>query len=237
MSEKARAGPNIAVVDDDASLREMLGEYLAAEGFRVFPFADGEAAAARLAAASPDLVVLDVMLPGIDGFEVLRRLRARSAVPVIMLTARGDDVDRIVGLEIGADDYLPKPFNPRELVARVRAVLRRVATTPAPEGAVVIPQGRLELFPRRLEATLDGGVIGLTAAEFRLLEVLVDRAGEVVTRETLCRRALGRRPHPLERALDTHVSNLRRKLGGSGDSPIRGVRGRGYQLLGEAPPA
>jgi len=182
-------------------------------------------------------VILDVMLPGIDGFEVLRNLRRSSVVPVLMLTARGDDVDRIVGLEVGADDYLPKPFNPRELVARMRAILRRATgSAAAPSGlSVRLPAGELTLDPHSLSASLAGDSLRLTGAEFRVLACLATHAGEIVPRDRLTEQALGRRYTPFDRAIDTHVSNLRRKLRPKtqGESPIVSVRNAGYLLAVE----
>ena len=195
---------------------------------------DGNAGAARALAGDYALVVLDVMLPGINGFEVLRRLRAGSATPVLMLTARGDDVDRIVGLELGADDYLPKPFNPRELVARIRAVQRRTAAVAAPEtgnaarDVLVVGDVTLDLGARTVHV---GEVpVELTSLEFSLLEVLVRLAGQVVSREELSLQALGRELNAYDRSIDVHVSSLRRKLGAPGEESelIKTVRGIGY---------
>jgi two-component system response regulator CpxR len=222
----------LLVIDDDIDLCELLTDYLTTEGFAVEVVHDGEAGAERALAGDFELVVLDVMLPGINGFEVLRRLRAGSATPVLMLTARGDDVDRIVGLEMGADDYLPKPFNPRELVARIRAVQRRteaapVTTTVAGE-TVAVGDVTLDLGARTVRV---GGVpIELTSVEFSLLEVLIRLAGQVVSREELSLQALGRELNVYDRSIDVHVSSLRRKLGAIGEESerIKTVRGIGY---------
>jgi len=229
------ASPRILLVDDDRELTSMLHEYLGREGFDVQACHDGTEALERLmqprAEAPPDLVVLDVMLPGRSGLDVLRALRASdSAPPVLMLTARGDDVDRIVGLELGADDYLPKPFNPRELVARIRAVLRRASDRGQPREPLVL--GTLKLDPARHRATVRGTPVELTGAEFRVLEVLLRAAGRVVSREQLTEQALGRKLELYDRSVDTHVSNLRRKLAlDVADEPqIRGIRGAGYLL-------
>lgn len=224
----------VLVVDDDTALCEMLVRYLEPEGFRVETAHDGNEGLIRARSGEFRLVILDVMLPGIDGFEVLRNLRRASTVPVLMLTARGDDVDRIVGLEVGADDYLAKPFNPRELLARMRAILRR-ATGPAaiPRGLTVrLAAGELALDPPSLSASLAGSPLRLTAAEFRVLSCLAEHAGDIVPRDRLTEQALGRRYTPFDRAIDTHVSNLRRKLGAtsSGGSPIVSVRNAGYLL-------
>lgn len=222
----------ILVIDDDIDLCELLTDYLTTEGFTVEVVHAGEAGAERALADEFELVVLDVMLPGINGFEVLRRLRTGSATPVLMLTARGDDVDRIVGLEMGADDYLPKPFNPRELVARIRAVQRRVAASPAtglvPKEAVIVGDVTLNLGARTVHV---GGVpVELTSVEFSLLVVLIRLAGQVVSREELSLQALGRELNVYDRSIDVHVSSLRRKLGtlGEENERIKTVRGIGY---------
>jgi two-component system, OmpR family, response regulator CpxR len=222
----------ILVIDDDIDLCELLTDYLTTEGFKVEVVHDGEAGAARALDGNYELVILDVMLPGINGFEVLRRLRAGSATPVLMLTARGDDVDRIVGLEMGADDYLPKPFNPRELVARIRAVQRRTdaaqATGTSPGEALAVGDVTLNLGARTVHV---GGVpIELTSVEFSLLEVLIRLAGQVVSREALSIQALGRELNAYDRSIDVHVSSLRRKLGtlGEENERIKTVRGIGY---------
>jgi DNA-binding response OmpR family regulator len=228
------ATPRLLLVDDDRELTGMLREYLGHEGFEVEALHDGAAALERLAAhgePAPDLVVLDVMLPAASGLDVLRAMRGRGVTPpVLMLTARGDDVDRIVGLELGADDYLPKPFNPRELVARVRAVLRRGRERRSlPETQTL---GELTLDAARHRALVRGVPVELTGAEFRVLDVLMRSAGAVVSREELTQQALGRRLELYDRSIDTHVSNLRRKLalGGSDTPEIRGIRGAGYLL-------
>ena len=222
----------ILVIDDDIDLCELLTDYLTTEGFAVELVHDGEAGAELALAGDFDLVILDVMLPGINGFEVLRRLRTGSATPVLMLTAHGDDVDRIVGLEMGADDYLPKPFNPRELVARIRAVQRRTesasATVTAPSETVTVGDVTLDLGARTVRV---GGVpIELTSVEFSLLEVLIRLAGQIVSREELSQQALGRELSAYDRSIDVHVSSLRRKLGAVSEENerIKTVRGIGY---------
>lgn len=224
----------LLVIDDDRELCDMLESYLGPQGFSVHAVYDGRGGLEAAVGEAWDIVILDVMLPELDGFEVLRQLRTESDVPVVMLTARGDDVDRIVGLEVGADDYLPKPFNPRELVARLRAILRRGRADEPGDEAISIEtaSGCVELDAPSLSARLDGQPLQLTATEFRVLELLVRDAGQVVTREALTRAALGRELTAFDRAIDTHVSNLRRKLGrdASGRSPIRSIRGAGYQL-------
>jgi two-component system response regulator CpxR len=222
----------VLIVDDDAELVELLGQFLSGEGFEVTSERDGERGARSAIDRSPDLVILDVMLPGLGGFEALRRIRERSAVPVVMLSARGEEVDRVVGLELGADDYLPKPFSPRELAARVRAVLRRGRTAGAPAPAP-IAVGDLELDPGARAVRRAGEPIDLTGLEFAILERLARDAGQVVRREALYREVLGRRPSSLDRSLDVHLSALRRKLGpgADGGERIKTVRGVGYQYV------
>jgi DNA-binding response OmpR family regulator len=224
--------PVLLIVDDDQELCTLLVEYLVPEGFVVELLGNGAAALERLAHASPDLVVLDVMLPELSGFEVLRRIRATSAVPVIMLTARGEEVDRVVGLEMGADDYLPKPFSPRELVARIKAVLRRSATDASPlASASSVLWGPLKIDLRARCAMVNDHDLELTGAEMRILEQLMRADAKAVTREELMTRALGRRLLPTDRSLDTHVSNLRRKLAKYTDRvTLQSVRGTGYAL-------
>jgi two-component system response regulator CpxR len=222
----------ILVIDDDIDLCELIGDYLTLEGFRVEAVHYGEEGVQRALAGEHALVILDVMLPGMSGFEVLRRIRVSSAIPVLMLTARGDEVDRIVGLEMGADDYLPKPFNPRELVARIRAVQRRTATAPdegSPAGERLVV-GEVELNSAARVVLLGGVPVELTSVEFALLEVLLRLAGQVVSREELSCRALGRQLQTYDRSIDVHVSSLRRKLGSFGDDVerIKTVRGIGY---------
>ena len=182
------------------------------------------------------LIVLDVMLPGMSGFDVLRRVRATSRIPVLLLTARGEDVDRIVGLEIGADDYLPKPFNPRELVARIRAILRRSAADPkalgAPRPPEILKVGDIELDPATRSVRHAGEPVELTSVEFNLLEVLLREAGRVVTREQLVSAVLSRKFSPFDRSIDMHVSKVRKKLGDMNgeEEHIKTVRGVGYIL-------
>jgi two-component system, OmpR family, response regulator len=224
------AKPTLLVVDDDQELCAMLVEYLAPEGFVTTTAGTGPAGLEQLAASPVDLVVLDVMLPELSGFEVLRRIRASSRVPVIMLTARGEEVDRVVGLEMGADDYLAKPFSPRELVARIRAVLRRMPGDGAgTTGLIVWGPLRLDLRARRAEVGEQD--LELTSAELRILELLVRADTRTVSRDDLMMQALGRRLLPTDRSLDTHVSNLRRKLVRFTDRVnVQSVRGAGYAL-------
>ena len=220
----------ILVVDDDVELCGLVEEYLGAEGFSLNAAHDGETGLQQALSNEFALVVLDVMLPGINGFEVLRRIRSVSKTPVLLLTARGEDVDRIVGLEIGADDYLPKPFNPRELVARIRAILRR--TKPAKADAVpeVLTVGDVELDPATRTVLRAGQPVDLTSVEFNLLEVLLREAGRVVTRERLVNAVLSRKFMPFDRSIDMHVSKVRKKLGDTDDGTdhIKTVRGVGY---------
>ncbi len=223
----------LLVIDDDRELCDLVREYLEGEGHRVEVRLDGESGLAHARAVSPDLVVLDVMLPGRNGFDVLRELRQHSSLPVIMLTARGEDVDRIVGLELGADDYLAKPFNPRELAARIRAVLRRTGGDTVPGSATVHRIGDLYLDTGARIAQVSGDEVELTGVEFSLLERLVRAAGRVVQREELSREVLGRRASSFDRALDVHLSSIRRKLGPApdGGERIKTVRGVGYQYV------
>jgi len=223
---------NLLLIDDDVELCSMLTEYLGRNGFRVSAQHRGDTGLKSALEKPYALVLLDVMLPGLDGFEVLRRIRAASAVSVLLLTARGEDVDRIVGLEIGADDYLSKPFNPRELLARVRAILRRSAGPGVKPEQTLLQADGFELNMAARTVTQNGKRLELTDVEFALLEALMRAPGKVVTREDLSETALGRRFHPLDRALDMHVSRLRRKLSGQGASEeqVKTIRGVGYQL-------
>jgi two-component system response regulator CpxR len=222
----------ILIIDDDTELCGLVQEYLTAEGFTLQAAYDGESGLQRALTNEYALVVLDVMLPGINGFEVLRRIRSVSKIPVLLLTARGEDVDRIVGLEIGADDYLPKPFNPRELVARIRAVLRRAK--PANTDAVpeILSVGDVELDPATRTVQRAGQPVELTSVEFNLLEVLLREAGRVVTRERLVNAVLSRKFMPFDRSIDMHVSKVRRKLGDSDENGdhIKTIRGVGYMF-------
>jgi len=226
-------GKVILIVEDDRDIRGLLADFLKREGFTVELAEDGTAVDRILARVAPDLVVLDLMLPGEDGLSICRRLRARGATPILMLTAKNDDIDRIVGLELGADDYLGKPFNPRELIARVRAVLRRRAETlPGPsdakiyrfEGFVADPQARRVTDPR-------GGDVELTGAEFDLLRTFLERPGRVLSRDQLLDLTRGREGDVLDRSIDVLVSRLRRKLAESGAVQLfKTVRNGGYQL-------
>lgn len=219
----------ILVIDDDVELCGLLAEFLKKESFQVDFAHDGERGLERALQSGCDLVVLDVMLPGLDGFEILRRLRQRSQTPVLMLTARGEDVDRIVGLELGADDYLPKPFNPRELSARIRAILRRVQARAEPrEGRLILSGVTLDAATR--EVTAGGEQVELTTFEFDILEMLMRAAGRVLSRDALMERMYNRQATPYDRSIDMHVSHLRKKLGAA-RALIKTVRGVGYQFL------
>ncbi len=231
-------GYKILLVDDDDELCELVADYLNNEGFQITAAHDGAAGAEKMLSGEFDLAILDVMLPKMNGFDVLRKVRARSAMPILMLTARGDDAEKIVGLEIGADDYLPKPFNPRELVARLRAILRR---TSKPENALENPSETIEKGERLQVDDVEintaarlvkraGETVELTAVEFDLLVQLLKKAGEPVTRDDLSRQVLGRRLSPFDRSLDMHISNLRKNLGARPDNldRIKTVRSVGY---------
>jgi DNA-binding response OmpR family regulator len=223
-------GPRLLLVDDDTSLATMLEEFLELQGFRVDVLHDAESALTRLDADPPDLVVLDVMLPGMSGFEALRELRTRHELPVVMLTARGGESDRLVGLMGGADDYLPKPFNPLELAARIRNVLKRARPAAVPVDA--LETGLLRVDLRRREASAAGQPLTLTAAELRVLEELLRHPDEVLSRARLTESALERPLEAYDRSIDTLVSKLRKKLGAAGVNPacIRSLRGNGYVL-------
>ena len=219
----------ILVIDDDVELCSLVTEYLRPEGFQVDCIHDGKSGLSRALSGDHLMVVLDVMLPGMNGFDVLRRIRDTSKIPVLLLTARGEDVDRIVGLEIGADDYLPKPFNPRELVARIRAVLRRSRGQDTAAVPDVIRVGDVELDPATRTVLHKGKPVELTSVEFSLLQVLLREAGRVVTREALVDEVLGRKFSPFDRSIDMHVSKIRRKLEDSdSEDHIKTIRGAGY---------
>jgi len=223
----------LLIVDDDVKLCDLVAEFLKPDGFEIDSAHDGESGLLRAVSGEHALVILDVMLPGFNGFEVLRRIRSQSSVPVLMLTARGDGLDRVVGLEIGADDYLPKPFNPRELVARIRAILRRIRPSDSkrPEsGQEQLAVGDVEMDIGARVVRLSGEVVELTGVEFQLLEILLRSAGSVVARNELSKIALGRALSPYDRSLDMHLSNLRKKLGhrvGNAER-IKTLRGVGY---------
>jgi two-component system response regulator CpxR len=226
----------ILLVDDDTELTSLLGEFLEREGFSVAFEHEGNRGLEHARRPGIDLVVLDVMLPGLDGFEILRRLRIDNKVPVIMLTARGEDVDRIVGLELGADDYLPKPFNPKELVARIRSVLRRYESRTGTVSTRVEAAG-IVLDPGTRTVTVQGKPVELTTFEFDILDLLMRSAGKVLSRDALMENFYNRKATPFDRSIDMHISHLRKKLE-NGDELIKTIRGVGYQFCwpGETPP-
>ncbi|HMO81514.1 MAG TPA: response regulator transcription factor [Pyrinomonadaceae bacterium] len=221
----------VLIIDDDEELCDLVSEYLTVEGFETEAVHDGESGLKRAASGDHEMAILDVMLPKMNGFEVLRNLRKESSLPVLMLTARGEETERIVGLETGADDYLPKPFNPRELVARLRAILRR---TQPEDGESTIPEkivvGDLELAPAARSVKLGGKDVFLTSVEFDLLTALLKKAGSIVKKEDLSETVLERELSPYDRSLDMHISNLRKKLGSRDDNSerIKTVRSVGY---------
>ncbi len=228
--------PKILLVDDDTELVAMLTTYLEREGFEVGAAYDGQTGAAEALSGQYSIAVIDVMMPRSSGIEALTRIRAQSRIPVLMLTARGDDADRIVGLEIGADDYVPKPCTPRELTARIRAILRRTERADrAEDAAVAVTAGSLVMWPERRYAEWRGRALELTSTEFNLLEVLARNAGRPVSKQDLSEQALGRALSPFDRSIDVHLSSIRRKLGtlADGRSCIQTVYRLGYQLIRE----
>ncbi|WP_238583944.1 two-component system response regulator CpxR [Legionella drozanskii] len=218
------------MVDDDTELTDLLTQYLEPEGFEVICVHDGESAIKKALNHSFDAIILDVMLPKLNGFEVLKAIREHLETPVLMLTARGDDIDRIVGLEIGADDYLPKPCNPRELTARLRAILRRTQKIPT-QRPIIEHQGIIVDCSKRV-ATQEGEVLELTNAEFNILEMLIKSPGQAFSKEELTEYALGRKYTAYDRSIDVHISNLRNKLGDNqeGEPIVKTVRGFGYMF-------
>lgn len=222
---------DILLIDDDVELCEMLTEYLGRYDLRVSAVHRGDTGLQAARNRNWEIILLDVMLPGLDGFEVLKQIRTFSKGNVLLLTARGEDVDRIVGLEMGADDYLAKPFNARELLARIRAVRRRSeAPVAASESSPLVVED-ITLDPASRSVKQNGTPVDLTDVEFSLLEALMRSPGKVVEREPLAEQVLGRKFSPFDRSLDMHVSRLRKKLGGGGDECIKTVRGTGYQLV------
>ena len=224
----------ILIADDDDVLSEMLVDYLATEGFEVTRASDGGQALDKVVSDSPELVVLDIMMPKLNGIEVLKAIRKDSPVPVIMLTARGDDLDRILGLELGADDYLPKPCNPRELVARIRAILRRTEATSPGSVNRGLSISDLELIEDTRQVKVHGPEAtreaSLTQTEFDILQLLLSRPGQVVKKADLSHKILGKPLGQWDRSIDVHISNLRKKLGpdDQGRERIRTIRGSGY---------
>ncbi|MFS2162890.1 response regulator [Variovorax sp. Varisp62] len=228
--------PRVLLVDDDVDLTEMLSMYLVREGFDVHVVRDGESGVAEAARGVYAIVVLDIMMPRMSGIEALRRIRATSQVPVLMLTARGENIDRIVGLDMGADDYVPKPCTPGELAARIRAILRRTETREPTSTAAnprMLQVGELALWPGSRRALWRGHPLELTGTEFGLLDVLARHAGQLVSKETISQQAFGKPLARFDRRIDVHISSIRQKLGmrPDGESWIQSVRGRGYQLL------
>lgn len=226
--------PNILLIDDDAELSQLVMDYLTLDGFALEHAADGVKGLQKAQSGHYQLILLDVMLPGLDGLSLLRQLRQSSYCPVLMLTARGDDIDRILGLELGADDYLAKPFNPRELSARVRAILRRVelAQHPTVQQPAQLQLNGVTLNRQNRQVTCGDELIVLTATEFQLLDYLMSHAGQVVSKEQLSKDVLGRPLQQYDRSLDMHVSNIRKKLShSSAGEKIQTLRGSGYLFL------
>lgn len=226
-------GATVLIIDDDHELCALLEEFLQLEGFAASAVHDGAEAVAHCMDHSYDAIVLDIMLPGMQGLDVLRKLRTFSSTPILMLTARGEDTDRIIGLELGADDYLAKPCNPRELAARLRAIMRRSqgGQLLGETGAAPIEAGDTRLNAADRSATYAGADLQLTGAEFNILQVLLSQAGTVVDKESLSEQAMGRRLAAYDRSIDVHISKLRKKLAAlGGDKLIVSVRGSGYQF-------
>lgn len=223
----------VLLIDDDVELTTLLQEYLTEEGYDVTTDTDGRAAIAAAAGNTVDIIVLDIMMPRMNGIEVLQRIRKLSPVPVLMLTARGDDIDRISGLNLGADDYVPKPCSPGELAARLRAILRRVGQPTAGTATDTLRAGQLVIHPGSRTAEWRGEALDLTGTEFSLLEVLARSAGQLVSKQDISKRAFGKPLTPFDRRIDVHISSVRQKLGlrEDGQSWIQSVRGQGYQLL------
>ncbi|MBJ7539314.1 response regulator [Marinomonas transparens] len=231
--------PHILIIDDDMELTDLLKEVLAFENFTVSVAHDGEAGL-TVVDDGVDLILLDVMMPKLNGFETLKQLREQWAIPVLMLTAKGEEIDRVVGLELGADDYLPKPFSERELLARIRAILRRSQTSAQNNKESQEPVSNngieyldIQLYPGKLEAYCGGQILDLTSTEFALLQHFVVHPGQVLTKEVLSLDVLGKRLAAFDRAVDMHVSNLRKKLPDwpNGKARIKTLRGRGYMLV------
>jgi two-component system OmpR family response regulator len=226
----------VLFAEDDARLAKLTTEYLEGHGFAVTWIDDGERALAEALSGRHDVVLLDVMLPRRSGLEICRELRGKSSVPIVLLTARGEEADRVLGLELGADDYVPKPFSPRELVARLSGLLRRSRGQTGP-GGKILRAGRLTLDPSARSAEIDGKPLSLTSAEFSLLQVLIERAGRVLSREQLLELSKGAADEAFDRAIDVQISRLRQKLGDDARKPrlLKTVRGAGYLLSAEEP--
>lgn len=238
----------ILLVDDDVELTNLLAELLSLEGFDIHVVHNGQEALTELELQTYDIILLDIMMPVLNGIETLKQLRQKLTTPVLMLSARDDDIDRVLGLELGADDYLPKPFNDRELVARIKAILRRTAgnrplatdvITPssqtAEENSKQLSFGGVELHPGRQQAIFEGKDLELTGTEFALLQMLMRNPGQILSRELLSLEILGKRLTPYDRAIDMHISNLRKKLPERNDNLpwFKTLRGRGYLLVTE----
>lgn len=223
----------VLLIDDDIELVAMFTEYLERENHQVGCAHDGEAGARAALSGDFDIAILDVMMPRMNGLETLRRIRARSSLPVLMLTARGDDTDRIVGLELGADDYVTKPCTPRELTARIRAILRRANAAPHDVDTLLLTVGQLQMWPEQRRANWAGAPLALTSTEFNLLEVLARNAGRAVSKNELSEQGLGRPMARFDRNIDVHLSSLRQKLGllADGRSCLQTVYRLGYQLI------
>ena len=226
---------SVLLIDDDLELGELLKEYLAMEGFELTAVQDGKTGLEQALSGNYSLILLDVMLPKLNGFEVLKELRRKSSIPVIMLTERGESVDRVLGLEHGADDYIPKPYHHHELMARIKALFRRIDMSSDPQAAAsqLLEVGELVLNPATRSATRSGEELPLTGAEFGVLQCLMEHVGELVDKDTLSLAALGRQLMAYDRSIDMHVSNLRKKLGKRPDDSdwIKTVRSRGYLLV------
>ncbi|TPN20869.1 response regulator transcription factor [Mesorhizobium sp. B2-3-3] len=223
----------VLLVDDDVELTTLLKEYLVEEGFEVSTADDGRTAIGMASSNSVDIIVLDIMMPRMNGIELLQRIRRSSTVPVLMLTAKGDDADRIAGLNLGADDYVSKPCSPGELAARLRAILRRVGRTDTGASSEVILAGNLVMYPGSRTAQWLSKPLDLTGTEFSLLEVLARNVGQLVSKQEISKQAFGRTLTPFDRRIDVHISSVRQKLGtrDDGQSWIQSVRGQGYQFL------
>lgn len=226
---------NVLIIDDDAELVELFEEYLEQEQFQVKSSLTGKVGLEMALSGSFDLIILDMMLPDISGTEILLQIRQKSLIPVLMFTAKGDDIDRIIGLESGADDYVPKPCTPRELVARIRAILRRMDAVMVDMQSQDIQIGPLQLSAQKRQALWFEKPLELTSTEFNLLEALVRKAGQVVNKDELSQRALGRPLVRFDRSIDVHMSSIRQKLGNQqdGQSYIQTIRGKGYQFIRE----
>jgi DNA-binding response OmpR family regulator len=223
----------LLLIDDDKSLTELFEDYLSQEGFAVDVAHDGMSGLDAALSGRHDLVLLDMMLPDTSGTEVLKKIRAESDIPVLMFTAKGDDIDRIIGLELGADDYVPKPCTPRELVARVRAILRRARTSQPDLAQATLKCGELEISKQTRKAFWGTAELFLTSSEFNLLFTLASKAGQVVTKNELSEKALGKAYAPYDRSIDVHISSIRQKLGQGRQARqfIQTIRGHGYQII------